>query len=150
MSTKTKIEQSSLQQLAKQSMDTVSVTFEKQTIDKTMFAKLSRYFNSKTLKRIVEEAFYFTASGLIKPGKDLLDHFSLDKSSTIVQSLQKKSQNKNGQSTKADVVNIKVPLWQVMVIASDVDKQIQSEGELVESCVRVTCERLSVLFGESL
>jgi hypothetical protein len=145
MKTRTKLEQTSLATLSRNTMEKVDVTFDKEKIDQSKLSKLGKYFGSKSPKVIVKSALDFVVSALMKPELDLLDLTNYDRMGLI-----KTLKNKMEPAAKIEknMIKISIPLWMVAIIASNSEDALSSgEGLVIYSLVE-TLRRLSMLSGE--
>ena len=148
MKTKTIIEKKGLKDLSKRSMGKLEVVIDKKIIEKSVFDTLGRYFDRKSPKTIIEEVFCYTASALTKPDWDLLEHASLDKLDIIRKLQDKNNKHRKNNISNDDYVKARVPLWQLIIIASESKDIISSEEQLIKSALTLSYNRLALFFGE--
>lgn len=145
MKTRTRIEQSSLAKISKNSLEKIDVVFNKENIDKLKLSKLGKYFGSKSPRVIAESALCYVASAFIKPGLDMLDLSNYDKLG-LIKTL--KNRQEPSATKENNIIKISVPIWQITVIASNAEDTLPSAESLVIYSLYETLRRLTMLFGE--
>ena len=146
MKIRTKMEQIGLKKLSKNSKKVVSIFYRKEDIDKQVLSKIGEFFGSKSPKVIAEKAIGYTVSSLVTPNKDLLELSKLEKLE-LVRTIQNR-QIKNVKQGNMNFINVRVPLWQLTIIASQSNKNFKKERDLISFSLTEVFNKLSVLFGE--
>ncbi len=146
MKIRTKTEQIGLKSMSESSMGKVDVVFDRQHIDQSKLAKLGKYFGSKSPKAIAEAALSYLAGALTKPEADLNELSNYDKLG-LLRELQHEN-HAHSANGNASMVKARVPLWQIMIIASNSENALSSSENLIVYSLSEVLMRLSPVFDD--
>ena len=148
MKIRTKMEQIGLKKLSKNSKKVVSIFYRKEDIDKQVLSKIGEFFGSKSPKVIAEKAIGYTVSSLVTPNKDLLELSKLEKLELVRTIQNRQIKNVEKEQGNLNFINVRVPLWQLTIIASQSNKNFKKERDIISFSLTEVFNKLSVLFGE--
>lgn len=139
---KTIIEQTSYSVIIENCLNKIDICFNSRSISNDVWKMMERVFQTKSKKNITKEVFTFLSGAEINPEKRFDDQLKYDHISNILNALQHKISN--DESIK-DIVEVKIPRWQILLVASSMKKCIPA-NEFVESIVNTAYKRLSQSF----
>lgn len=145
-SNKTRIEQSSSKSVVNNSFKKIEIICNPKKIPEKIFESMSAFFQTKSERIIIKESITFLSGSLVSSEKQYFDQLKYDQLFNVISYFSSMS-SMNYNSKNNDFIKIKVPMWQIALIASSLPR-CTSPDELIELSLARVYEQLSISFND--
>ncbi|ADM97056.1 hypothetical protein Dda3937_01750 [Dickeya dadantii 3937] len=148
MKTRTKMEKIGLKNLSQEAKEKLTISIAEKSINYSSALKLKGFFGVSSVRLIIEQSIAHTASRLIIGDEDLLEHSKIDKLGLVKEIKFNERLDKKSPQHGEKEIRIKVMAWQLIIIASLSNDEINKVEDLVNFCLAASLKSNNSLFGE--
>ncbi|ELA9085445.1 hypothetical protein R7E49_23575 [Vibrio sp. Vb2110] len=143
ISNKTKIEKSSSKIVTKSSFNKIEISFDTSRTSKEIWSFMKECFSTKSEANIVKQVLLLLSGNLVTSKKSYFEQLKFDQISKVIADNSSSALDKE----KEGVISIKLPKWQVLLVASSLP-QCQSSNEFIELCLEKSYKKLKSSFSD--
>ncbi|CAE6768115.1 hypothetical protein R69619_03712 [Paraburkholderia nemoris] len=143
-----KIDRAALEEMENRAGRLISIRTKVDLYDRYLFLELKDFWASNSERVLIEKSLSHAASTLLKEGMNLLESSKPDKLKLLSQ-LKEGVIDRNSVSDQDKGIVIKVCEWQLHLILSQSDVEINSVPILIEFCLKRAALTKAILFGKS-
>ncbi|MGF1805848.1 hypothetical protein L4C31_11425 [Aliivibrio sifiae] len=143
ISNKTKIELSSSKIINKSSSNKIEISFDTSRTSKDVWGFMNKCLGTKSEANIVKQVLILLSGHLVSSERSYFDQLKFDHISKVLGENPSSNLNKE----KVEFISIKVPKWQVSLVASSLP-QCKSSNEFIELCLEKAYKKLTSSFAD--
>jgi len=148
MKINSKVEQLALQKIQPMVERAISIKVSLEFFDSVILTDLGDFWASKSPKVTIEKSISHVASTFLKGEVDLLEVSKPDRLKFLNPILQNQL-NAEDHGCTGEVITIRICVWQIYLILSQAEIDIETAPKLIEFCLKKTALTKKHFFGES-